>query len=143
MDDASVFLKFCCPECDYQIPDLQMFHNHAIGNHTKATVLFGFEKSKKQIHIKQEQFELETNEISYDDYEDTSYHQQEEFLPSEYLTPYYGNDVKMENPLIIKQEIFDDDFSDQHKSKLLQSLLRCEIFGFFLLSFSQNERKMY
>ena len=82
-----------------QIPDLQMFHNHAIGNHTKATVLFGFEKSKKQIHIKQEQFELGTNEISYDDYEDmqtdaftTSYHHQEEFLPSEYLTPYYGND---------------------------------------------------
>ena len=31
VDDASVFLKFCCPECDYQIPDLQMFHNHAIG----------------------------------------------------------------------------------------------------------------
>ena len=107
-----------------------MFHNHAIGNHTKATVLFGFEKSKKQIHIKQEQFELETNEISYDDYEDTSY-QQEEFLPSEYLTPYYGNDVKMENPIFIKQEIFDDDFSDQNKSKLLQSLLRCEILVFF------------
>ena len=40
-------------------------------NGPKATVLFGFEKSKKQIHIKQEQFELETNEISYDDYEDS------------------------------------------------------------------------
>ena len=72
----------------------------------------------------------------------TSY-QQEEFLPSEYLTPYDGNNVKMENPIFIKQEIFDDDFSDQHKSKLLQSLLRCKIFGFFQLSFPQNERKMY
>ena len=44
----------------------------------------------------------------------------------------------MENPLNIKQEIFDDDFSIQPKSKLLQSLLRCEIFGFFLVSFPQN-----
>ena len=39
VDDASVFLKFCCPECDYQIPDLQMFHNHAIGNHTKGQLI--------------------------------------------------------------------------------------------------------
>ena len=39
VDDASVFLKFCCPECDYQIPDLQMFHNHAIGNHTKGQLM--------------------------------------------------------------------------------------------------------
>ena len=73
-----------------------------------------------------------------------SSYQQEEFLPSEYLTPYDGNNVKMENPIFIKQEIFDDDFSaNQHKSKLLQSLLRCEIFGFFQLTFPQNEGKMY
>ena len=82
-------------------------------------------------------------DINEDMQTDTSYHQQEEFLPSEYLTPYYGNDVKMENPLNIKQEIFDDDFSIQPKSKLLQSLLRCEIFDFFLLLFPQNERKMH
>ena len=56
VDDASVFLKFCCPECDYQIPDLQMFHNHAIGNHTKGQLIskykFGvFKFSKKQTNF--------------------------------------------------------------------------------------------
>ena len=70
----------------------------------------------------------------------TSY-QQEEFLPSEYLTPYDGNNVKMENPIFIKQEIFDDDFSaNQHKSKLLQSLLRCEIFFFSSRSLKMREK---
>ena len=24
VDDASVFLKFCCPECDYQIPGMNI-----------------------------------------------------------------------------------------------------------------------
>ena len=36
MDDATAFLKFCCPECDYQIPDLQMFSDHAVDNHLKV-----------------------------------------------------------------------------------------------------------
>ena len=36
VDDATAFLKFCCPECDYQIPDLQMFSDHAVDNHLKV-----------------------------------------------------------------------------------------------------------
>ena len=29
VEDVSVFLKYCCPECDYQILDYDMFANHA------------------------------------------------------------------------------------------------------------------
>ena len=52
VDDASAFLKFCCPECDYQIPDLQMFSEHAVENHVKSLVLFGNETEKEQTYIK-------------------------------------------------------------------------------------------
>ena len=39
--DASAFLKYCCPECDYQILNLQMFSEHALENHSKSVALFG------------------------------------------------------------------------------------------------------
>ena len=51
VDDASAFLKFCCPECDYQIPDLQMFSDHALQNHAKSATLFGSGKKSEQILI--------------------------------------------------------------------------------------------
>ena len=49
VEDATAFLKFCCPECDYQIPDLQLFSDHAVCNHEKSTVLFGTETTKGQL----------------------------------------------------------------------------------------------
>ena len=61
VDDATAFLKFCCPECDYQIPDLQMFSDHAVDNHMKSTALFGAEKFKEHVIIKQEHLEYENN----------------------------------------------------------------------------------
>ena len=41
VEDASAFLKYCCPECDYQILNLQMFSEHALENHSKSVALFG------------------------------------------------------------------------------------------------------
>ena len=38
--DASVFLKYCCPECDYNHQNLTEFSDHALENHILATVLF-------------------------------------------------------------------------------------------------------
>ena len=68
VDDASAFLKFCCPECDYQIPDLQMFSEHAVENHVKSLVLFGNETEKEQTYIKKEQVEeIEDNGEYYND----------------------------------------------------------------------------
>ena len=38
--DVSEFLKYCCPECDFQTKGLDQFGDHAIENHTKSSVLF-------------------------------------------------------------------------------------------------------
>ena len=38
--DATVFLKYCCPECDYCHPNLPEFSEHALENHAKAIALF-------------------------------------------------------------------------------------------------------
>ena len=40
VSDASVFLKYCCPECDYCNKNLNEFSDHALDNHDKATALF-------------------------------------------------------------------------------------------------------
>ena len=69
MDDASVFLKFCCPECEYLIAEFQFFSYHAVRNHTKSTILFGSEKKEDEIVIKDEEdfVELSNNPWSVDD----------------------------------------------------------------------------
>ena len=38
--DASVFLKYCCPECDFQSLELNRFSSHALENHLKSSTLF-------------------------------------------------------------------------------------------------------
>ena len=38
--DASTFLKYCCPECDYQITELCIFENHATSDHEMSSILF-------------------------------------------------------------------------------------------------------
>ena len=35
VNDASVFLKYCCPECEYHDGDLKVFSNHALENHER------------------------------------------------------------------------------------------------------------
>ena len=45
VDDVSAFLKFCCPECNYHIPDIQMFSDHAAENHINSRALFGNENT--------------------------------------------------------------------------------------------------
>ena len=45
VDDASAFLKYCCPECDYHEGDLKVFSNHALENHERSSTLFNDEKS--------------------------------------------------------------------------------------------------
>ena len=46
VENAEVFLKYCCPECDFSILNLELFAHHALENHTNAATLFGDE-----IHI--------------------------------------------------------------------------------------------
>merc|ERR1711913_63502 len=39
-NDASVFLRYCCPECDYNNEDLKIFSDHALENHERSSTLF-------------------------------------------------------------------------------------------------------
>ena len=43
VEDASAFLKYCCPECEFQILNYQKFYDHATENHEKSMILFGTE----------------------------------------------------------------------------------------------------
>ena len=38
--DASVFLRYCCPECSFQCSVLSQFSEHALSVHDKAKTLF-------------------------------------------------------------------------------------------------------
>ena len=40
VSDASVFLKYCCPDCDYNHRELIVFSKHALENHKESSVLF-------------------------------------------------------------------------------------------------------
>merc|ERR1719400_186948 len=40
VSDASVFLKYCCPECDYQFVQLEIFVIHATKYHDLSRILF-------------------------------------------------------------------------------------------------------
>ena len=60
--DASVFLKYHCPECDFYDGDLEMFSGHALENHINSIVLFEEKKPLIMPEIKMstnEEFDLE------------------------------------------------------------------------------------
>ena len=40
VSDASRFLRYCCPECDFRNENLQEFSEHALENHILANTLF-------------------------------------------------------------------------------------------------------
>ena len=53
VENVTAFLKFCCPECDYCIPDIQMFSDHAVENHIKSRALFGEENANAPQQLQQ------------------------------------------------------------------------------------------
>ena len=40
VNDASVFLRYCCPECDFSDQKLEKFTTHAVICHEKSKILF-------------------------------------------------------------------------------------------------------
>ena len=44
VEDVSVFLKYHCPECEFNDYDLKCFTDHALTNHENSTALFSAEK---------------------------------------------------------------------------------------------------
>ena len=68
VEDASVFLKYCCPECDYQILNYEIFFAHALENHEKSIVLFGPRTDIENLIVKKEQ--LDYDEINASEFLD-------------------------------------------------------------------------
>ena len=56
--EVSMFLKYCCPECDYQITQLDIFEDHATSSHELSKILFEnidkFVETKNGFQIKEE-----------------------------------------------------------------------------------------
>ena len=67
VSDASVFLKYCCPECDYQFVQLEIFVIHATKYHDLSRILFEETKINSE-HVKEEPFSelLENSEVIED-----------------------------------------------------------------------------
>ena len=75
VSDTSVFLNYCCPECDFQCSHLYNFEEHAVGTHELSKILFENNTLKEEeslseifeptIHLK-EDFENEDKEL-YDE----------------------------------------------------------------------------
>ena len=68
VEDASVFLKYCCPECDFQIWNHDIFFAHALENHEKSIVLFGPRTDIENLIVKKEQ--LDYDEINVNEFLD-------------------------------------------------------------------------
>ena len=67
VSDASVFLKYCCPECAYQFVQLEIFVIHATKYHDLSRILFEETKINSE-HVKEEPFSelLENSEVIED-----------------------------------------------------------------------------
>ena len=88
MSDATVFLKYCCPECDFKNDNFDDFSGHALENHVLAKTLF--------LKYQNTNTNIDTNikvEPSYDLIEDDN----EDIKPTQYEDysgeiDYFNND---------------------------------------------------
>ena len=83
VEDASAFLKYCCPECDYQILNLHLFSEHALEKHAKSIVLFGEEKVGQSEPVKEEHSEAGNNAYDLDDQNEGMETDEYSFYPQE------------------------------------------------------------
>ena len=55
VSDLSIFLRYCCPECDYKCEEAHLFCEHALDFHRNSNVLLENLRGKKsQTNVKQE-----------------------------------------------------------------------------------------
>ena len=86
--NAAMFLKYCCPECDYQITQLEIFVVHATSNHALSKILFENGELKNEFQIKQEYHDP----LEYENDYDNGYQQQ--YYPEEILEQSLHDDDK-------------------------------------------------
>ena len=141
VEDASVFLKYCCPECDYQILNYDMFSYHALENHVKSKVLFESNEQKEGWKVKPEIFDYEINHDSYFDDQEMQKNEVPKFQKEEIFATSKENilleTTSYETPLYCEfcdftcmsnDEIFKH-YSNQHESKP-PPLYRCNVCEF-------------
>ena len=74
VENATVFLKFVCPECEYMNQNLESFAKHALKNHKGAQILFHIEDTDEEpmtvdikpdvdMFIKEEIFDIDNEYI--------------------------------------------------------------------------------
>ena len=106
VSDASVFLKYCCPECDYQFVQLEIFVIHATKYHDLSRNLFEETKIKSE-HLKEEPFSelLENSEVieeaseHFDDFtEDDSHIDDHDFDQGNLFRGMYCGTKSLEGP---------------------------------------------
>jgi hypothetical protein len=57
VSNASVFLSYCCPECDFMSGNILGFSQHAVINHVLSNILFG----ERELEDLDESFTIENN----------------------------------------------------------------------------------
>lgn len=82
VEDASVFLRYCCPECDTKCIQVEDFAKHAISNHTRSSTLF------PPATFVQAEFKSEASEEVFDTQSD------EEAIPSKTVPKLSNPDLK-------------------------------------------------
>ena len=127
VEDASAFLKYVCPECEYNNQTLQAFTEHALENHTKAKIFFTAETIAEQFKLDliknedPEYFEYE----NYDCFEPANFSAASDYYPnSATLSP--KPDVKPTKSDLVKIEDPDhkDDFFDDNNHEDPGNLLK-------------------
>lgn len=78
VNDVSVFLKYCCPECDFINSDLETFCDHALRDHIKSTVLFKSKQIQESSDISHV-VKTENNEDDFVDYAEPYIHENKQW----------------------------------------------------------------
>ena len=52
VEEISDFLKYCCPECNHNDQNLELFQEHSLKNHTNSIMLFKMKSEQEDFKHK-------------------------------------------------------------------------------------------
>ena len=114
VSDASVFLKYCCPECNFQNEALHDFVNHAKTNHDLSKTLFGHQETKSEFKLEEE----DSSHLLDPDWKDPAAEDLEDLLDQEQILDFAEAVKKVQK---VEQDSDDFlEFQEIHDSEDLQ-----------------------